>query len=154
MSGDDTITKYDPAMDEDTARKYGRPPKYSEELLDQAYEYLTGGWQEVGQQTPSIVGLALYLGIVKSTVYKWAGEDDKEDFSDICEAVNNMQESCLINNGLIGVFSPPITKMMMTKHGYSDKVETVNTNTEKKIVYIDGDEKAEVDDHISSIVDD
>jgi len=35
-----------------------------------------------------------------------------------------LQERKLICNGLMGDFNPAITKMMLTKHGYSDKMET------------------------------
>ena len=153
MSGKDDIEKYEPVMDEGKAKGFGRPSKYGDEILEQAYEYLTGGWKEVGQALPSKVGLALYLGVVSSTVDVWCNDDDKQDFSGICKAIMDMQHSCLLNNGLTGAFVAPITKMMMTKHGYSDKVENVNTNTEKKIVYIDPDEKADIEKNIADVVD-
>jgi len=151
MSQDD-IKKYEPTMGEGKAKGFGRPPKYNDEILEQAYEYLIGGWKEVGQVVPSKVGLALYLGVVSSTVDAWCNDENKEDFSGICKAVMDMQHSCLMNNGLTGLFTAPITKMMMTKHGYSDKVENVNTNTEK-VVYIDPDEKADIEKNIADIVD-
>ncbi len=61
------------------------------------------------------------LGIQKSTCYAWAQEEDKVEFSDILTRVEQMQEMKLIDGGLRNAFNPAITKMMMTKHGYSDK---------------------------------
>lgn len=154
MSGKDDIEKYEPVIeDKEKAKGFGRPPKYGDDILEQAYEYLTGGWKEVGQALPSKVGLALYLGVVSKTIDNWCKDDDKEDFLRICDAIMDMQHSCLLNNGLTGVFVAPITKMMMTKHGYSDKVENVNTNTERKVIYIDPDEKADIEKNIADVVD-
>jgi len=125
----DDIKKYEQVHDK--KKPFGRPPKYGDEILIQSREYLEGGWKEVGQAIPSIVGLALYLGVVSSTVNKWKTENCKQDFSDICESILDMQHSCLLNNGLTGVFVAPITKMIMTKHGYSDKVDTNHLNDGK-----------------------
>jgi hypothetical protein len=36
----------------------------------------------------------------------------------------------LLNNGLDGTFNPPITKMMLSKHGYSDKIEQDHTSSD------------------------
>lgn len=160
----DDIKKYEPEYKarETRGKGFGRPPKYDDEMLEQAYDYIMGGWKETGQQVPSKVGLALYLGVVSSTVDKWelegnsgeAEHENKVDFSGICKAVMDMQHQCLMNNGLTGLFVAPITKMMLTKHGYSDKVENVNTNTERKVIYIDPDEKADIEKNIADVVDD
>jgi len=39
-----------------------------------------------------------------------------------------LQHRGLVNGGLSGKFNPAITKMMMTKHGYSDKQELAHTS--------------------------
>jgi hypothetical protein len=36
----------------------------------------------------------------------------------------------LIDGGLIGDFNPTITKLMLTKHGYSDKQEVDNKSSD------------------------
>lgn len=100
----------------------GRPTKYTKELLDAAREYLET-YTEDGSPVPSVVGLALHIGIDKSTCYDWANHEDKREFSDILKRVSMMQEQKLISGGLGGDFNPAFAKMMMTKHGYSDKVE-------------------------------
>lgn len=101
----------------------GRPTKYTPELLDAAREYLET-YTEDGSPVPSVVGLALHIGITKSTCYEWAKHDDKREFSDILDQVSMMQEQKLISGGLVGEYNAPFAKMLMTKHGYSDKVDT------------------------------
>lgn len=104
----------------------GRPSKYTPELLEAAREYANGGWAACGDVIPTAVGLALDIGIDKSTAYAWAKQPDKAEFYDILRKVEGKQERILANSGLEGHFSPPIAKMMMTKHGYSDRIETDN----------------------------
>lgn len=106
-------------MSEDK-RAVGRPSKLGESL-EKAKEYLLGGYENVGEIIPSIAGLACYLAISRSTVYEYQKEN--KEFSDILEAVLSLQESKLINKGLSGDFNPTVTKLILTKHGYSDKQE-------------------------------
>ena len=157
---------YKPVTSEEAREGYrfGRPPKYTPELIEQCWNYLLGDinekdekkaqpeWIKLGHPFPSIPSLCLYIGIVSSTAHKWAGEDDKKDFSDILKVVKEFQHMQLLNNGVMGLYNPAVTKMILTKHGYSDKVENTNTVT-TKTVYIDKEEKEDIDDHISSVVD-
>lgn len=102
----------------------GRPTKYNDDILALARMYLEGGWQEQGDVVPQIAGLALAMGIERDTVYRWAQDEDKQEFSYIFTRVQALQERGLINQGLSGKFNPAITKMMLTKHGYHDKVDS------------------------------
>lgn len=52
--------------------KRGRPSKYKAEYCDQAIEFMADG--------KSVTALAGYLGVARSTVFKWAEEN--EQFSD------------------------------------------------------------------------
>lgn len=104
----------------------GRPTKYTPELLEAAWAYANGAWELAGDKVPTVVGLALDIGIDKATCYDWASQPDKAEFSDILRKVEGTQERRLVNGGIEGEFNPAITKMMMTKHGYSDKIETDN----------------------------
>jgi hypothetical protein len=107
----------------------GRPSDYTPEIASAAWEYVNGGWMTVGDKVPSVAGLACEIGIHRDTCYSWAEDEDKE-FSDILKAIAQNQERQLINNGLDGTFNPPITKMMLSKHGYSDKVENDHTSSD------------------------
>lgn len=106
----------------------GRPSTYSEEKLELAKGYLDGGWEEEGDSVPQIAGLAIAMGISRETAYEWATHEDKAAYSDIFTRVKALQERRLVNRGLSGDFNPAITKMMLTKHGYSDKLEQSHTS--------------------------
>ena len=106
----------------------GRPSEYTDDKLELALMYLEGGWEEQGDVVPQVAGLALAMGVHRDTCYEWASHDDKEIFSDIFCKVQALQERGLVNQGLSGNFNPAITKMMLTKHGYSDKQEVDHTS--------------------------
>lgn len=99
----------------------GRPSKLTPELVSKAREYITD-FRSNDDVIPTIEGLAYYLGIARSTLYKY--EDENDEFSDIAERVKQLQAKMLINGGLKGDFNASIAKVMMSKHGYSDKQET------------------------------
>jgi hypothetical protein len=107
----------------------GRPTDYTPELIEKAWAYANGGWEEVGDPVPSIAGLACEIGVSRETCHAWAKDETKE-FSDILKAIAQEQERNLVKGGLGGVFNASITKMMMTKHGYSDRVETDHTSSD------------------------
>lgn len=99
----------------------GRPTNHSEELEEQAWEYIKN-FREHGHTVPSVVGLCKVINRSKSIVYDWA-KNKIGQFSDIIESIAESQEIELCNNGLKGDFNSTITKLMLTKHGYSDKQE-------------------------------
>lgn len=100
----------------------GRPSDYTPELVALAEQYLSA-WQTEGHAIPSIAGLASYLGITRQTVHQWCKEQGKEPFSYIVDQILINQEISLISNGLKGDFNASIAKLILGKHGYSDKVE-------------------------------
>jgi hypothetical protein len=114
-----------------------RPSEYTPEKLDLARAYIDGGWSEQGDAVPQIAGLALAVGIHRDTVYQWAKDEDKKEFSDILTRVMHSQERCLVNDGLRGTFNPAITKMMLSKHGYSDKQAVDHTTNGESITRIE-----------------
>jgi len=105
----------------------GRPTDYTPKIIKAAWDYANGGWIAAGDKVPSVAGLACEIGIHRETCHDWARDKDKE-FSDILKAIAGKQERELVNNGLDGTFTPTITKMMLTKHGYSDRVEQAHTS--------------------------
>lgn len=104
-----------------------RPTDYSEEILDDAWNYIkefandTKEGDKVKVNLPSIEGLALYLEVSRSTVYLW--QKEHKEFSYIIETLLQKQAQALINNGLGGTYNPTIAKVLLTKHGYTDKQE-------------------------------
>jgi hypothetical protein len=107
----------------------GRPTDYTPEIIAAAWIYANGGWKDVGDLVPSVAGLACEIGIRRETCHAWAKEPNNE-FSNILKVIAEKQERALLNNGLSGAFNPPITKMMLSKHGYSDKIETDLTSSD------------------------
>ena len=120
------------------SREIGRPSLLDEEMLQRAKDYMLGGFKDIENVVPSAAGLACYLGVSKKTIFNWANvsEDDENnplgvEFLHTLNAIQDKQEMMLINGGLSQVFSGTITKLMLTNHGYSDKVQTdVTTNGE------------------------
>ena len=100
----------------------GAPTKYTEEMLEQAADYLEN-FKDHDQVIPTIAGLALHIGRHRSTVYSWLDQEDKPELIDILAKLMAKQEVLLVNKGLSGDFNSNIGKMMLTKHGYTDKQE-------------------------------
>ena len=104
----------------------GRPTLYNDDLLEKARSYANGEWEQVGDAMPSIVGMCIYIGIVKATAYRWSNEDGKGQFKDILDHIMTKQENVLFNRSLTGDYNANIAKLALGKHGYHDKqdVET------------------------------
>lgn len=101
----------------------GRPTSLTPELIEKASTYLDE-YEALDELVPTIAGLALYLGVSRGVIYKWENEAHTDrQFIDILDAIKARQEIKLVNGGLGGAFNSTIAKMMLTKHGYSDKQE-------------------------------
>ena len=127
----------------------GRPTEYKPAILKKAKEYLekcvdeeedlvksqgdksTSYEHRVKVKLPSIEGLARYLGIARSAIYNWA--DEHAEFKDILEQILAEQAERLVNMGLSGDYNPTIAKLILTKHGYTDKTETDVTSGGKPL---------------------
>src|SRR4051794_11249331 len=113
-----------------------RPSEYIPDIAKSAQLYLDNYDKEDTGVIPSIAGLALWLDIARSTAYEWMQDEDKPEFSDICEKVLAEQEKILIGKGLKGEFNPTITKLMMSKHGYKDSIDHTTDNQPIKSVNV------------------
>jgi len=113
------------------ARGRGRPTKFTEEFIDKATEYLES-YEEIGDVIPSIAGLAVYTKVSRDQLHAWASGEVPEsakkelfdNYSDIISTISVTQEQKLLNGGLSGRMNSMITKLVLSKHGYSDKAET------------------------------
>jgi hypothetical protein len=106
-----------------------RPTDYTPELVAKAWAYANGEWAEVGDPVPSVAGLACEIGVRRETCHAWAKDETKE-FSNILSKIAETQERQLLRGGLSSAFNAPITKMMLTKHGYSDRIEQDVTSSD------------------------
>jgi len=106
------------------------PTKYTTELLEKAQEYLNT-WETLNA-VPTIAGLAVHLNIAKQTLYEWEKEKEngKDAIADVCARVRVMQEQVLIDKGLTKKYDNSLTKLMLMKHGYSDRQEVDHKSTD------------------------
>ena len=129
--------------------KGGRPTKYTKEIIKKAEKYLsecidtteqvitgesekfTSYKEKLKVNLPTIEGLAVYLEVHRDTLYEWEKEHD--DFSDIIERLRGSQIKSLVNNGLSGDYNPTIAKVLLSKHGYSEKQEIQHSGEIKTI---------------------
>ena len=100
----------------------GRPTDYNEETIPKTLYYLEN-YKEYGDVIPSVAGLSVVLDVARNTIYDWASQDDKKEFSNILAKILSTQEKVLMNNGLNNTFNSNIVKLALGKHGYSDKQE-------------------------------
>ena len=137
------------------ANPVGRPTKYSSAILVKSQKYLDSCVDEykefhktrsdtsnsferlVSVKLPSAIGLALYLGITRSTLFKW--QNEKPEFSDMLDMINMEQEQRLKEGGMNGDYNPTIAKLVLAKHGYTDRVDhttkgqAIGAETQEKI---------------------
>jgi hypothetical protein len=102
----------------------GRPPKW-QDAVDPAWDYVNGGFQQENDAVPTVAGLAVALGCARETIHAWAREH--EEFSHIVKQLMSRQEKMLANGGIMNEYNASITKLLLTKHGYSEKTETAIT---------------------------
>ena len=111
----------------------GAPSSYiPEKTIFMAEKYLEE-YKDNNELIPSIAGLALYLGVSRSTVHLWATQEDKKEFSDTLEKIKARQEVLLLSGGLGGTMNSTITKLALANHGYSDKIEADHTTNGESI---------------------
>jgi hypothetical protein len=96
-------------------------PSTLEDNLEAAQKYVDGEYIAAGDLIPSVAGLAVYLGKTRETMYAWGRES--EQFSDILAKLLTVQEKTLLSGGLGGTMNSTISKLVLSKHGYSDRSE-------------------------------
>lgn len=102
----------------------GRPSDYTPELIAKAVKYVDTEGTVSDDVLPTIAGLAVYLGISRETIRLWAADKNKPEFFGIVEQLMAKQEKKLINGSIMNDYNATISKLLLSKHGYSDKQET------------------------------
>ena len=100
----------------------GRSTEWTPEVESVAWEYVTNYHEYEGHAFPSVVGLCQVINRARSTVYKWAA-DEVGQFSDILAAINENQEMVILNRSITNDFNATISKLVLGKHGYHDKMD-------------------------------
>lgn len=98
----------------------GRPTKFNDEVLAKAKEYLEA-WEELGDYIPQLAGLSEHCQISETSRKKY--EKENEEFATLCARVRARQQRVLINKGLSRESEASLSKLLLMKHGYSDRVE-------------------------------
>jgi hypothetical protein len=128
----------------------GRPSTLTQAVKDEAQWYLDGGWRLVGDVFPSVVGLACELHVPSPRLYEWRDLDPQ--FSYILSEIVELQHRILVNGGTAGKLNPAITKLVLGKHGYHEKVDSTHTSPDGSMSPGKVDEKV-VDKLVNKILD-
>jgi hypothetical protein len=113
----------------------GRPTNYDDSILDEALKYIDN-FEADGHAIPTVAGLAMSINRARSTIYKWASEDDK-GMDDVLDRLLEKQEEVLLTKGLTNEFNPGVTKMVLAKHGYSDRLQSEVSGVDGSAIEVD-----------------
>ena len=105
----------------------GRPTKYNAEIQAAADRYLAE-YKDLGQVVPTVVGMALSIGVSKATIYTWT--EAHPEFLNTVRDCAGIQERELITGGLNGKHNSTIAKLLLHNHGHNDKVSTDVTSSD------------------------
>jgi len=105
----------------------GRPSDYNESKLAVAADYLEN-YQSMGDIVPSFAGLADELGVRPDRCTAWGSKNP--EFQAMLDKINAKQHRLLLAGGLGGTHNSNICKLMLSKHGYSDKQEIDQTSSD------------------------
>lgn len=79
------------------------------------------------KRVPSMSGLALYCGISKKTLYNYL---EKNGFSEEIEKFRTYCENYCLENALLGIIEPGMTKFYMKNElGYRDRLDVEGNQT-------------------------
>jgi hypothetical protein len=112
--------------------KVGAPTRYTPELIEKAKEYIER-WEELGDPVPMLCGMYVHCGIHKGLGSKWRGDAEKVEFHELCARVEVQQERELLRKGLIRSTDSSLTKLMLMRHGYTDRQEIDHTTKGESI---------------------
>ena len=123
----------------------------AEELSKQIEEYfnlcsessrelvLKNGDTRIRKERPSVVGLAVYLGCSKDTIYSYINretkvsnqlsEEEQSLISDLLCNARDRIECCTLTDALNGDADSRIASMVLGNFGYSDKSDTSSVVT-------------------------
>lgn len=95
-----------------------------------AQNYLSQ-FERYGDELPTEAGLCVVLNITPKVLNEW--RNDHTEFSDFLDMLSCKQEQILINKGLNKEFNPVIAKLLLSKHGYTEKTQHDVTSADESI---------------------
>ncbi len=115
------------------SRAARRPSGYCEEVQAKCDKYMTACPDAI----PSIVGLAIYVGVVTKTLYNWSENEQNVELLHTLSAIKDAQHHKALNGSIVGDLNPVISKLVLANHGYSDKQQTELTGAGGSAVKVD-----------------
>lgn len=116
-----------------------RPTIYKPEILEKAKAYIQN-YKELGDAIPMVEGLAVELGVSRDTIYDWASQEDKQEFSDIVNTLRASKSRALQNGGITKQFDGRISALLLGHEGYRDKKDITSDDKPlegNKIIFSD-----------------
>lgn len=105
----------------------GRPRTYGPGILIKARRYVNAKYPNAEEVIPTVEGLSLYLGVARDTIYEWAKDESKRQFSDTVKTLLVKQGKTLMNGGISGNFNSTITKLMLSSnHGMRERMDVTS----------------------------
>ena len=102
------------------------PKQMEEKALIYMEQYKTIAEDPKSTKFPSIAGLASFMELSRETLHKHINKNESyynKELADICKKILTDQEMLLLERGLEGTYNSAIVKLVLGKHGYSDKQE-------------------------------
>lgn len=115
-------------MEEKKKSKVGRPTKYEERFIEECYKFFDKelytiikkqvagqkGMFEIEEREPNMMptieGFACHLRLHKDTIYDWAKQEDKKDFSDALDFGRQKMKEFLNYHALMGNYNSGYAK--------------------------------------------
>ena len=112
----------------------GRPSKYNETMPAMVDLFLKERKQ--AKLLPTAAGLARYVDVDKTTLYRWA--EKHPEFRTSLNKMNDEQEDLLVQGGIKNEYNSTITKLMLSSnHGYKERSDTTSDGKAIKCEHVD-----------------
>lgn len=109
-------------------KRQSKPPsKFSDSIVALGRAYVASMESKEGG-VPTVQGLCRAMNIGTSTLDEWRKEPEKWAIADLHARVMSAQHDRLVEGGLTKVFDAQITKLMLMKHGYNDRVDQTSSD--------------------------
>ena len=82
----------------------------------------------LGREAPSRANFARHLGVGRRVINDW--DSEHEDFRELLQLLDTIQEDEVLNRALKGEFSAPIAKLVLMQYGYHERIQNDHISTD------------------------